>query len=138
MTIQEALDRVDLLKPNKVETEAKIAWLSKLDGIVWREIILTHECPPDMVDQTADDDTQQGDGFAGYDMTTDPGTELLVKAPYDEDLYFFYLAGQVDIVNMETQKYANDHALFNAAYNTFQNAYNRKYMPLQKVKGFHT
>lgn len=42
MTIQKALDRVDLLKPNKQPKAMKIAWLSELDGLIWKEIVSQH------------------------------------------------------------------------------------------------
>lgn len=43
MTIQELLDRVDLMKPNHFSEEQKIRWLSELEGRVVNEIIMTHE-----------------------------------------------------------------------------------------------
>lgn len=42
MKIQEALDRIDLMKPNAVSTGQKIMWLSELDGLIWEEVITTH------------------------------------------------------------------------------------------------
>ena len=43
MTIQEAIDRVDMLKPNKQPEDFKVKWLSELDGLIWEEIWLKHE-----------------------------------------------------------------------------------------------
>lgn len=42
MTIQEAIDRVDLLRPNATERSHKIKWLSELDGLITREILSQH------------------------------------------------------------------------------------------------
>ncbi len=42
MTIQEALDRVDMLRPNNQDKDFKIRWLSELDGLVCREILSIH------------------------------------------------------------------------------------------------
>ena len=43
MKIREAIETVDRLLPNQYETPDKVRWLSELDGIVYRDIICTHE-----------------------------------------------------------------------------------------------
>ena len=43
MTIIEAINRIDTLKPNTYSQETKVYWLSKLDGIIFDKIIKTHE-----------------------------------------------------------------------------------------------
>ena len=43
MTIREALETVDQLKPNQYGSADKLRWLSELDGIVHREILMAHE-----------------------------------------------------------------------------------------------
>ena len=43
MTIIEAINRVDSVKPNTYSQQDKVHWLSNLDGVVKREIIDTHE-----------------------------------------------------------------------------------------------
>lgn len=43
MTIMEAINRVDSLKPNSYSQNEKVAWLSKLDGIIKEKVIDTHE-----------------------------------------------------------------------------------------------
>ena len=42
MTIIEAINKNDLLKPNNFTQMDKIIWLSTLDGIIKKEIIDTH------------------------------------------------------------------------------------------------
>ena len=54
MTIQEALDRVDLLRPNYQDINMKIRWLSELDGLIYREIISNH-APEGVVVNVADE-----------------------------------------------------------------------------------
>lgn len=39
MTIREALETVDRLKPNQYGSADKLRWLSELDGAVYREIL---------------------------------------------------------------------------------------------------
>ena len=43
MKIREAIETVDRLLSNQYETPDKVRWLSELDGIVYRDIICTHE-----------------------------------------------------------------------------------------------
>lgn len=123
MTVQEAIDRIDMLKPNKYPARQKVAWLSDLDGMVWREVILAHE-RDDLCDE-----------FDGYDQDTPPDTELLVPVPY-VDIYQHYMATQMDIANAETNKYAQDMMLFNNAWTTFGDYWTRTHMPVQKVCQF--
>ncbi len=122
MTINEAIDLVDRLKPNQYEHETKVNWLSKLDGMIFREIILTHAGfhPP---------------VFDGYEHA-DPGTELLVQYPYDEDIYNYFLQAQIDKENGEMGKYNQNITLYNAAYQTFQDWYNRTHLPLPARSAF--
>ena len=43
MTIREAIELVDRLKPNQYGSADKLRWLSELDGVVWHEIWSAHE-----------------------------------------------------------------------------------------------
>ena len=122
MTITEAITQVDTLKPNAYSTSDKISWLSRLDGMVKRLIIDTHEGGEDVV-------------FSGYDSETDMETELLVSAPFD-DIYLRWLEAQIDYANAEFNKYNNSILMFNAAYDVFSNHYNRNHMPTTKNKRF--
>lgn len=122
MTIQEAIDRIDILKPNKFQMWQKVAWLSGLDTMVWKEIYLNHE-PGEPV------------CFDGYDQDTDPATVLLVPEPYI-DIYQHYMATQMDIANAESGKYAQDMLLFNNAWTTLGDYWTRTHMPVQQVCQF--
>ena len=115
MTIIEAINRIDALKPNNYSQDDKVGWLSKLDGIIRAEIIDTHEGAEDTV-------------FNGYDSTTNLSTELLVPAPHDE-LYVKWLEAQIDYANGEIGKYNNSMSMYNSFYGEFEKYYNRKHMP---------
>lgn len=149
MTIQEALDRIDTMRPNMVRREIKIAALSELDGLIHREIILNHESggnrpmtPAEQIiwlepaerdfDQT---EAEEEETFAGYTTETDPETELLAAFPYDE-MYTWWLASKIDWQNLEIDKYNNDRALFNNAYDTYSDWYTRTHMPKQRARGW--
>ena len=115
MTIIEAINRIDSLKPNNYTQEEKIAWLSTLDGNIKKEIIDTHEGAENVT-------------FIGYDAETALDTVLLVPAPYD-DVYIKWLEAQIDYVNGETKRYTNSMIMYNTALSAFARYYNRNNMP---------
>lgn len=121
MTIATAIDRVDTLKPNHQSREMKIAWLSELDGLINREIILKHVHPPEAED------------FEGYTPDTDDETVLLAPHPYDE-VYTYYLMAQVSLQNQEIAKYNNEKGLFANSYEMLNDYWTREHMPLS-VRG---
>lgn len=118
MTILEAINRIDAIKPNGYGQPDKIRWLSTLDGIIKREIIDTHE-------------GADGVSFEGYTENTILTKELLVPAPYDE-IYLRYLETQIDYANGEYGKYNNSMSMYNTAYTAYANYYNRTHMPIGK------
>lgn len=123
MTINEAVYRIDQIKPNGYTMSEKIKWLSTLDGIIKAEIIDTHEGSEDVT-------------FNGYDENSSLTSTLLVPAPYD-DIYLRWLEAQIDYANNEYGKYNNSITLYNAAYANYERHYNRKHMPLgKKIKFF--
>ena len=115
MTIKEAIDLVDRLKPNQYTENLKIKWLSKLDGQIYKEVFLTHE-------------GNSVENFVGYDEASQE-TVLLVPYPY-EDIYNYFLQAQIDKENGEIAKYNQSITLYNNAFLSFQNYYNRTHMPL--------
>jgi hypothetical protein len=123
MTIIEAINKIDVLKPNNYTQSEKVKWLSNLDGIIKSEIIDTHEGGAAVV-------------FNGYTDNTPIDTVLLVPAPYD-DLYIKWLEAQIDYTNAEYGKYNNSVMAYNTAYSAFERYYNRHNMPIQhKLKFF--
>lgn len=119
MTVGQAIAIVDKMLPNRFPVEEKFRWLSDIDGMIVRELIETHEGNP-----------LRGP-FAGYSPENDENTELIVPAPYD-NLYQWYLESQIHLGNMEIAKYNNAKSLFNQAYLTYTDHYNRTHMPLQR------
>lgn len=114
MTIFDAITMVDALRPNQYSQDMKIRWLSRLDGMIWQEVICTH-----------DGGTET---FDGYDENTSMSTELLVGSPYDEDVYNNYLQAMIDRENGEAGKYSQSITLFNAAFLRWRNWYNRAHI----------
>ena len=123
MKIIEAINQIDSLKHNTYSQRDKILWLSRLDSMVKRLIIDTHEGGEDVI-------------FTGYTETTDPETELLVPAPFDE-MYLRWLEAQIDYANGEYGKYNNSILMYQADYDAYANYYNRNHMPKgKKIKYF--
>lgn len=123
MKIREAIETVDRLMPNQYENPDKIRWLSELDGIVYRDIICTHE-----------HETEPA-AFTGYDESVDYETELLIPWPYDE-IYRWYLSMKICDANGETTKYSNEAAKYNSYWQGDFNAYNQAHMPKQYATHF--
>ena len=122
MTIKEAIDLVDKLKPNQYPFNLKVKWLSNLDGMIFKEVLKTHEgC-----------EVQK---FAGYDDAPSE-EELLVPYPYDEDVYNYFLQARIDKENGEIVKFNQNGLLFNQAYQAFANYHHRTHMPVSSGKRF--
>lgn len=102
MTMKDAIEWADSLRPNDFTQAQKQAWLNDLDGQIFREVILprTEPCIED---------------FTPHRELTDT---LLVSFP-DTGLYPLYLVMCFDLHNGETGKYANSAAAFETAYRSF-------------------
>lgn len=123
MTINDAISTIDNLKHNTYSQHDKVRWLSRLDSMVKRLVIDTHEGGNDV-------------NFTSYNENTDPDTVLLIPEPFDE-AYLRWLEAQIDYTNGEYEKYNNSIEMFNTAWKEFQNYYNRTHMPIgQKMRYF--
>ena len=119
MTIDQALHTVDELRPNQVPRARKIQWLNQVEARVFSTLFQTH---------VPDADTPAA--FVPYTQDTHPDTALLIAAPYDE-LYRFFLEMQIDLANMEIERYNNSAALFENAWGQFARAWHRTHRPLE-------
>ena len=122
MKIIEAISRLDDLFSNTYSVSHKVEWLSRLDTMVKKQIIDTHEGSKAVV-------------FSGYDDSTDEQTQLLVPAPYDE-MYLRWLEAQIHYHNGEYDKYNNAIIMFNTAYEAYQAYYTRSHLPVICGKRF--
>lgn len=123
MKISDAIAQLDGLKHNVYNYSDKVAWLSRLDTMVKKHIIDSHEGGESIA-------------FTGYTAETDPQTELLVPEPFD-GMYLRWLEAQIDYYNGEYERYNQAMAMFEAEYNGYERWYNRKHMPIgRKMKYF--
>lgn len=114
MTITEALNQANALRPNELDTVTKLGWLSALDGQIFTELLSAHADAPDT--------------FDGYSTQTPQTTVLLVPFPYDE-LYPRFLAMRIDLENGELDRYNNDAAIFNRLWQTMAAHHCRTHAP---------
>lgn len=111
MTIEQAIEKIDKLKPNQIDDVDKVAWLDVLDRMARAEVIK--------------------DGLEteeGYNENTPQDTVLLIPEPYSV-VYLHWLAAQIDMVNQEYAKYQNDYILFNSAYRDYAAWHTRTFRP---------
>lgn len=122
MKIIEAITKLDSLLFNTYTQSDKVDWLSRLDTMVKKQIIDTHE-------------GAEAVSFTGYDDNTDTGTELLVAAPHDE-MYLRWMEAQIHYHNGEYDKYNNAIIMFNTAYEAYQAYYTRNHLPVSRSRRF--
>ena len=109
MTIIQAINRLDALKPNTYSTRQKILWLSQLEAMV-SELVLRRGCDP----------------FGGFTDETDPDTRLTMPAPFDM-AYLYWLEAQIHYANEDMDLYNRAIVQFNGIYAEFKAAYKRSH-----------
>lgn len=98
MTVKECIEFVDAVKPNAFPAEAKIVWVSQVEGRIASEIFLM---APAELHQ-----------FRFRTALEDGDKELLVDPPYD-DIYIAYLTAKVDSKNGEFNRLSTAAQTFN-------------------------
>ena len=114
MTIRQAIDLADEIRPSELSGAIKLHWLSALDGELQTDLFSQYEQAPDTA--------------APYDADTDPGTALLVDWPFD-DLYVRYLVMCTDLANGDLERYNNDAVYYNRILRSFVTHYARTHTP---------
>lgn len=122
MTIQGAINGLDDLTHNTYTQENKVTWLSRVDTMVKKLVIDTHDGGEDVP-------------FSGYNEDTDLETVLLIPEPFDE-AYLRWMEAQIHYHNGEYDKYNNAVVMFNTAFDAYKSDYTRNHMPLQSEKRF--
>lgn len=110
MQIIEAINGIDILKPNTYTQEQKVAWLKTLDGNIREQLGKTHEGNMPEIN---------------YD---DLCAELLIPFPFDET-YLHYLAMKIDFANGDFKKYNNNATAYEASLTEYKKWYNREHLP---------
>ena len=115
MTIIEAITQIDSLKKNTYSQKQKIAWLSRLESMVKRLVIDTHEGGENV-------------SFGGFNENTDIQTVLLMPEPFDQ-CYLYWLEAQIHYANEDIDMYNSAITMFNTAFSGFKDYYKRNHTP---------
>lgn len=101
MKVLDAILMADRLRDNAIDREQKLIWLNELEMKIQSRILRT--APDDML---------------VYELEADESTEMLVPRPFDK-VYYLWLCAMIDYGNAEFDKYQNDMAMANAAYDDY-------------------
>ena len=123
MTLQEAIDLADEMKPNMMSRRLKLKYITEIEQLIHDEIVMKHV------------HTQEEEEKPVYDETTDPGTVLVVPDPYGM-LYVYWLFTKIDMQNQEDERYNVDRAHFENAYDQMSDWWTRTRIPLSRVREF--
>ena len=123
MNIQQALDFADGMKPNAMDRQMKLAYLTEVEQLFVKELVLTHK-------HTTDQET-----LPVYTEDTDAGTELLIPDP-DCMVYVYWLMAKIDMQNLEADKWDQDTQRFEQAWGTLADRWTRNHMPITQGCGY--
>lgn len=122
MTINNAINETDRLKHNTHTEVEKVEWLERLDQMLYRTVIQTHEGDEDIA-------------LPSYDPDVDMDTALLVTEPHDQ-MYIYWLMAQIDLANSDINQYNVQITLFNDELTQYKAEYTRSHMPKRRGKRF--
>ena len=109
MTVIQAVQQVDALRPNTYSTRQKIVWLSQLEAMVKTLVIDAH--------------AGGGQGaFSGFSADTPPETELFMEAPFDM-AYLYWLEAQIHYANEDLDMYNGAMSMFHSVFGTYKAHY---------------
>lgn len=117
MTVNEIIARFDEDRNNTERFENKLFWVKELETMVLFDVILTHKNTVDSPETYFDE----------WGATSD----LLIPIPYT-DVYIHYMDMKMQLKLNQLKKYNNASTLFNNAFITYQQWYNRNNTPLGK------
>ena len=123
MTLQEALDITDEMKPNLMSRDLKIKYITEIEQLIHDEILMVHEHTPEEEEKP------------NYTIETDPGTVLIVPDPYSM-VYVSWLKTKIDMQNQEDERYNIDRMMFENEYNAMSDWWTRTKMPIQRTREF--
>lgn len=123
MTLQEALDITDEMKPNMMSRKLKVKYLTEIEQLIHAEIVMKHVHP------------EEAEAVPVYTEQSDDGTVLIVPDPYSM-VYVYWLMSKIDIQNQEDGRYNIDRAHFENAYDTMSDWWTREHMPIARTREF--
>ncbi len=113
MTINEAIVKFRRLKPNQMDVNDVLAWLTNVDQTVTIEVLQPR--------------TDSVLALPVYNAIDD--TELLIPSPY-ADAYMYYLAAMVDFWTLDIKGYNNSLYAYTTMLGNYKDYYNRMHKVL--------
>lgn len=107
MTPNKVIEIIDSIRPNAYNEEAKLRWISDLDGMVRRLVFQENDVLP-------------------YSYPDDMDRKLLIPHPFD-NVYELYLEAMIDYYNREYGNYNNSVQRFEARFSEYKKAYIREH-----------
>lgn len=107
MTVQDVLNRINELKPNKFSAAAVFGWISKVDFIISEQHLpyggeaIEEPYSPETADE-----------------------EVLLSEEW-QDIYLYYASAQMDYLNGEAGRYTNSMIMYNTELQSYLDWYNR-------------
>ena len=117
MTVQEAIEKADGLRPNDFSAAEKRFWLQQIEGRILREILSLYEEEETPVPV----------------ITGEEGETLKTGAPYD-DVYVYGLCARYDFALGEIERYNMDAVLFDELWHALQSDCQRRYVPRERSR----
>lgn len=118
MTVQEAISKARAAISTDLDDDIFVAWLSNLDGHIFNNVVSRHE-GADLV------------AHGPYTTADDMSTELMVAAPYSDDVYVEYLKARINHHLSEIAKANNSMMLHNSELDKYAANYTRTHLPSQ-------
>ena len=114
MTLQEAIQAADAVKPNAFSEAAKTRWLNEAEGKVQLEVQL-----------------RPTEDLRFYAWPGDASETLLAAPPHDK-LYPAYLAAMIDFANGDYDRYQATAAMFNSHFGDYMRWYAQNLRPADR------
>ena len=124
MTVAGMIEQFNMERPNGVEDSVKRDWLKKCEANLIDTVILLRD--PKEGERTPEEWQEYLDDF-NYE------SEMILDAPYD-DLYIYFLDQRISLNNNDVKRYNVAMRLFDNAFLTYQQKYNREHLPKQTNK----
>lgn len=121
MTIREAIDRADRLRPNMHEMKDKMAWLTNVERLV-----------ADFMNRHEDVKVE----LPVYTEASDMDTQLLLQHE-DAEIYVTWLMMKYDLHNGDYESYNNMAMAYNDQMKAWEAEYRRMHRPRAKRGGWN-
>lgn len=117
------IEQYNTERPNNIADDVKLGWIKKVEGMIIREILETHEVS----------DLYPEEGLEEHLASFGMDSELIAKEPYD-DVYMFYMDMRNAYNVNDNRNYNGASTMYNNAMLTFQQYVNRNYEAINRSK----